>query len=211
MFSQTWLIFSPATEVSALLLLVYAVYRIVETNLGLDGDLFQSEPAFLVLCGAVPALACILLTAFHPGAAFGTAWPATSPRRLNRRTRPPPLPVPLGHTGYVAHHRYDPHMAKTSPTTARHSQRQSRPPDVALNSSPGLPSNPKPVYGKMPSPSYEPSPSYMPSPAMSVPSSAGSPISERRPSDAVSPMDARLDMRYVAPKKKKLVDAEALW
>jgi hypothetical protein len=192
--------FLRAIETSTLLFAVYTIYRLAELATGLDGNLFQSQSAYMVLCGGVPALAAGSLAIFHPGRAFGRAWTRTSPLRLKRRAIPPPMTLPQPSPVAVAHHRYDPQIAKTSPTAQKH--RQSQPPDVALKSSPGLPSNPRPSYSKMPSPT------------MSLPSNKSSPTTERRPSDTRMsgrmPGDPRISERK-SQVARRMVDSEALW
>lgn len=134
-------------EVASLLLFAQTIYRIFEMIGGLSGTLFQSEPAFVIMNGLVPFLACLLLTAAHLGAAFGLSWGATSPRYRKRRGLPlPPLQTSFGH---AVHHRYDPNIRQQfSPSTQR-PLREAKPPPTY--GSYGLPSSPRPV-NRPPSP-----------------------------------------------------------
>ena len=143
---------SAALELAAFLLLLYSVYRLVEMASGIDGALFQSQAAFMVVDGAIPAIAFILLVAFHPGAAFGDTWALTSPRRVQRPVVPL-SPLQLS-PGYIPHHRYDPEIRrqfasdspKHSPKHYRHysgSSGQASTMSPGARSMPGLPSHPK--------------------------------------------------------------------
>lgn len=84
---------SLAIQVVTILLLGHTVYRIIETASGMGGVLFQHETAFMLINGVVPLLACILLTAFPPGAVSDTTWSSTSARfRSKHNLQPLPLP-----------------------------------------------------------------------------------------------------------------------
>lgn len=134
-------------EVTTTIHFAYSIYRVVELATGINGSIFQSQAAFMVVDGAIPLIVCILLTIFHPGVAFGQAWDSTSVRRFQRRA-PPPL-----HPGirYATHHRYDPNIRKQfTPPSGGSRPRYSNPPMVP-NGSPGLPSSPRPSH-KLPSP-----------------------------------------------------------
>ncbi|ROT35628.1 hypothetical protein SODALDRAFT_320920 [Sodiomyces alkalinus F11] len=73
---------------------------------GMGGLLSQHEIAFMLVNGLVPLLACIILTAFPPGAAFGTAWGSTSPRfRSKHNLQPLPLPLRSPKSPYDHHYR----------------------------------------------------------------------------------------------------------
>ncbi|KAJ9156608.1 Sphingoid long-chain base transporter RSB1 [Pleurostoma richardsiae] len=72
------------------LLLIRTIARTYQVATGQASSSSQSEVFTLVLDGALVLLACILLTLLPPGAAFRSAWPATSTRRRDdtRRQRP---------------------------------------------------------------------------------------------------------------------------
>lgn len=53
--------------------------------MGLDSDLANDEVAFLVLEGAMVAIAVIALSIFHPGVAFQGLWGKADFQLVNRR------------------------------------------------------------------------------------------------------------------------------
>lgn len=53
--------------------------------MGLDSDLANDEVAFLVLEGAMVAIAVILLSISHPGVAFQGLWGKADFQLVNRR------------------------------------------------------------------------------------------------------------------------------
>lgn len=55
--------------------------------MGLDSDLANDEVAFLVLEGAMVAIAVILLSVSHPGVAFQGLWGRADFKLVNRRPR----------------------------------------------------------------------------------------------------------------------------
>lgn len=57
-------------------ILIRSIFRVAELWEGFSGDLWNNETDFLVLDGAMMALAVTCLTAFHPGVAFGGQWHA---------------------------------------------------------------------------------------------------------------------------------------
>lgn len=127
-------------QVDTLLLAVYSIYRLVEFSGGVASQLFQNEAAFMIIGGAFPLIVCLLLTAFHPGRAFGDAWSSTSSRAHTRRGPPEPID-----TGLPIHHRYDPEIRKQiSPMSGKNQPGSLSPPQPPAGS-PGLPANPKPV------------------------------------------------------------------
>ncbi|UKZ73319.1 hypothetical protein TrVFT333_000964 [Trichoderma virens FT-333] len=128
-------------EAASVLLFGQTIYRIFEMIGGLNGTLFQNEPAFMIMNGLIPFLACLLLTTAHPGAAFGPSWASTSPRHRKRRGLPlSPLQTSFSH---AVHHRYDPNIRQQfSPSTQR-PLREAKPPPTY--GSYGLPSSPRPV------------------------------------------------------------------
>lgn len=63
-----------ALAAAVLFLFIRAVYRVAELSGGFGGKLAQEQVLFMVLDGAMVLLACITLTVFHPGPAFGGAW-----------------------------------------------------------------------------------------------------------------------------------------
>jgi hypothetical protein len=59
-------------------ILVRSVFRAAELWEGFEGKLWNSEKDFLILDGAMVALAVMLLTVLHPGPAFGGQWHAAN-------------------------------------------------------------------------------------------------------------------------------------
>lgn len=57
-------------------ILIRSIFRVAELWQGFAGDLWNNETDFLVLDGAMMALAVLCLTATHPGVAFGGVWQA---------------------------------------------------------------------------------------------------------------------------------------
>ena len=139
-------------ELATILVLVYTIVRLAEMATGPSSTLFQSQAGFMVVDGVIPLIACLLLTIFHPGAAFGPAWGPTSVRGKKRRAPPAPLKHPKG---YNAHHRYDPNIKNHNSPSSQRLLPAAPPPDMP-EGSPGLPSNPRPAHKplspKMPSP-----------------------------------------------------------
>ncbi|KAL7784368.1 hypothetical protein V8C37DRAFT_357832 [Trichoderma ceciliae] len=146
-YSTRFCRFLRCMEVATILLLGHTVYRLFEMIGGINGTLFQSEPAFMIMDGLIPFLAYLLFTVAHPGVAFGSSWASTSPRHLKRRAQsPPPLQTSFGH---AVHHRYDPNIRQQfSPSTQRPLREIKPPPTYG---SYGLPSSPRPI-NKPPSP-----------------------------------------------------------
>ncbi|KAG5927871.1 hypothetical protein E4U42_001668 [Claviceps africana] len=183
---------SLGAEISTSLILVHSIYRIVELGGGLDGSLFQSEAAFMVMNGTLPLLSALLLTVFHPETAVGTAW-----ENLFSRRKGGPSPSSLvdnNRLSHGAHHAYDLNIRTQRSPNSLHAQRtfpSSNSPSSntlgAANGSPGLPLCPRPM-NKPPSPA---GPSVRPT--------------------------AFIDQRYSvkSPRRltqaKKLVDSDALW
>lgn len=128
--------------VATFLLLGHTVHRICEMTGDIDGTLFQSEPAFIIMDALVPFVACLLLTVAHPGAAFGSSWASTSSRNYRRRG-PSPSPMPTSFRYCPVHHRYDPNIRQQfSPPTQR-PLRELKPPPA--HGAYGLPSSPRPL------------------------------------------------------------------
>jgi hypothetical protein len=170
-------------EMASLLLIVYSVYRTLEFATGLSGTLYQSEPAFMVLNGAVPLMAAILLTAFHPGPIFGDAWTETTPRGFTSSGQPSLVLHPNGHP---THHRYDPNIRKQPSPMSQRPLRGSIGPPAG---SPGLPPNPKPVS--------KPSSPQVPQRVLSIVTTKES--------------AGRVERKSVPAPSRQLVDNEGLW
>lgn len=68
--------FMGALLLATLAILARSIFRAAELWEGFEGKLWNSETDFLVLDGAMIALAVLLLSALHPGMAFGGQWNA---------------------------------------------------------------------------------------------------------------------------------------
>ena len=158
---------------------------------GIDGSLFQNEPAFMVVNGAIPLVSGILLSVFHPGMAFGAAWEETSTRggRPGRALAGMDGVEQRARASYTPHYAYDPNIGK---------QRSPQAQSPGQSTSPGLPANPRPGY-RLPSP--------VPVPRTAVPLTAV----PRVPRVAVAPrrLSALPDRRVNV--QQGMVDTEALW
>jgi hypothetical protein len=72
-------LFILAIFLAGVFIFVRSVFRCAELSEGFNGPLANDEVTFMVLEGTMIALACILLTAFHPGLVVGReAWSAAS-------------------------------------------------------------------------------------------------------------------------------------
>lgn len=71
--------FIAAVSLAGVFIFVRSVFRCAELSEGFGGPLANDEVTFMVLEGTMIALACILLTVFHPGLVVGTeGWSAAS-------------------------------------------------------------------------------------------------------------------------------------
>lgn len=68
--------FMAALLLATLAILARSIFRAAELWEGFEGKLWNSEKDFLILDGAMIALAVLLLSALHPGLAFGGQWNA---------------------------------------------------------------------------------------------------------------------------------------
>ena len=80
----------PGIQIAAILILIRTITRLIQVATGFDSAISQSQVYIIVLDGALVLLACIFLTVLPPGAAFRSAWAATTPYH----------PRPREHTGY---------------------------------------------------------------------------------------------------------------
>lgn len=63
---------------STILILIRSIYRVAELWGGFSGRLWNDETDFMVLDGVMISVSVLLLTAFHPGPAFGAQWSASN-------------------------------------------------------------------------------------------------------------------------------------
>jgi len=70
-------------------ILARSIFRAAELWEGFEGKLWNSETDFLILDGAMVALAVLLLSVLHPGMAFGTEqWHAANWSLRNGKAKP---------------------------------------------------------------------------------------------------------------------------
>ena len=69
--SALFKVFTASLLLATLAILVRSIFRVAELWEGFSGDLWNNETDFLILDGAMIALATICLTVMHPGTAFG--------------------------------------------------------------------------------------------------------------------------------------------
>ena len=70
--------FLAALLLATVAILARSIFRAAELWEGFEGKLWNSEIDFLVLDGAMVALAVLALSALHPGLAFGGQWNAAN-------------------------------------------------------------------------------------------------------------------------------------
>ncbi|KAG0650416.1 Efflux pump himE [Hyphodiscus hymeniophilus] len=63
-----------ALSLATIFILIRSCFRVAELAKGFSSKLANQEVPFMILEGAMIVLATLLLTAFHPGPAFGTNW-----------------------------------------------------------------------------------------------------------------------------------------
>jgi H+/gluconate symporter-like permease len=85
-------IFLASLVVATVAVLVRSIFRVVELWGGFSGKLWNNEKDFLVLDGAMMALAVLLLSVLHPGIAFGADWSTANwsfkPARTSNEDQP---------------------------------------------------------------------------------------------------------------------------
>jgi hypothetical protein len=72
----TFRLFLVSLLVATLAILARSIFRAMELWGGFEGELWNNETEFLILDGAMIALAVLLLSVLHPGPAFGAEWHA---------------------------------------------------------------------------------------------------------------------------------------
>ena len=63
-----------ALAISTVTILARSAYRVAELSQGFSGSLFNNEITFMILEGAMVAIACTFLTVAYPGYAFKGSW-----------------------------------------------------------------------------------------------------------------------------------------
>lgn len=70
--------FTASILLATVAVLIRSIFRVAELWEGFNGALWNNETDFLVLDGVMITLACICLTALHPGVALGGHWSAAN-------------------------------------------------------------------------------------------------------------------------------------
>lgn len=73
--------------VATLAIFVRSVFRVAELQEGFDGPLANDEVTFMILEGAMMAMATLCLTVLHPGYCFGGYWDQTSWRSIKQSSQ----------------------------------------------------------------------------------------------------------------------------
>lgn len=73
--------------VAVLVIFTRSVFRCVELKDGFQGRLANDQVTFMVLEGAMVAIAVILMTAFHPGVAFHGTWNSATWHLRSKKNR----------------------------------------------------------------------------------------------------------------------------
>ncbi|KAK5168375.1 phospholipid-translocating ATPase rsb1 [Saxophila tyrrhenica] len=69
--SALFKLFTASLLLAAVVVLIRSIFRVVELWQGFEGELWNNETDFMILDGAMIAIAVICLTGMHPGFAFG--------------------------------------------------------------------------------------------------------------------------------------------
>ncbi|KAK3316678.1 RTA1 like protein-domain-containing protein [Apodospora peruviana] len=186
-------------QVAAMLLLLRAIIRIAAFSGGLVGVLAQSEVVSYVFDDTPVLLACIILSAFPVGKAFGSSWDDTTPGPLTRNgCTPSAIRLPrrsprlLSVRNRVISQPYPTTSSSLPQPSPRPYTHIGRPPVPPIN-----PPNPRPVYQR---------PAYDLSPAAVVPFMAP----EHSPSASLSPIDRKKKI-WASPPTPQLVNPNSLW
>lgn len=85
-------LFGSGLLIATIFILVRSIFRVAELWQGFGGELFNDEVLFMVLDGAMVAVASLLLTVWHPGPAFGGQWTPANWYFRARKANTAPLP-----------------------------------------------------------------------------------------------------------------------
>lgn len=67
-----------ALSLATICILIRCIFRVAELSDGFNGKLANQEVTFMVLEGAMVVIACLALTAYHPGKCFQGEWAAAN-------------------------------------------------------------------------------------------------------------------------------------
>jgi hypothetical protein len=186
-------------QLAAILLLLHTIYRIIEVAFGFRSDLAQNEVAFMIANGTFPLLACILLAAFPPGAAFGPVWAETTPTHHSAEHTVTPL-----HSPNAAYDPYRSRLMASGTYEPRYTEKcAARSVEHSPRSIDGLY---QPFQQPAASPASVGNTRLLQSPALSPMGYAHSPVSPHSPLRKVQP--ARKSTQAA---RGPMVDSESLW
>ncbi|KAH8598984.1 RTA1 like protein-domain-containing protein [Bisporella sp. PMI_857] len=83
--SRPFRFFLISISVATLVIFIRSIFRVAELSEGFDGKLANDEVSFMILEGAMIAIACITLTVFHPGPCFQGDWRAANFHYRNQK------------------------------------------------------------------------------------------------------------------------------
>ena len=72
--------------IATLTIFIRSCFRVAELQQGFDGKLANQQVSFMILEGAMTAIASIALTVAHPGLLFGAFWNLTRAREAIQST-----------------------------------------------------------------------------------------------------------------------------
>ena len=82
--------------VATIAVFIRSCFRVAELSEGFDGKLANQEVTFMILEGAMVAIASIALTIAHPGMIFGAFWSLARAREAVRNSSQSGLPAENG-------------------------------------------------------------------------------------------------------------------
>lgn len=85
-----------ALIIATIAVFIRSCFRVAELKGGFDGKLANQEVTFMILEGAMVAIASIALTSAHPGLIFGPFWSLHRAREAVRDSDQPGLPAENG-------------------------------------------------------------------------------------------------------------------
>ena len=86
---------------ATLAIFIRSCFRVAELREGFDGKLANQQVTFMILEGAMVAIASIALTVAHPGLIFGSYWNLATAREAIRGSSPSYSSVEEGKSTYA--------------------------------------------------------------------------------------------------------------
>ena len=90
-----------ALIIATIAVFIRSCFRVAELKGGFDGKLANQEVTFMILEGAMVAIASIALTIAHPGLIFGPFWSLHRAREAVRGSDQPGLPAENGKNAFA--------------------------------------------------------------------------------------------------------------